>query len=119
LTNWTDAGAYPSWDVEVLTPGKYEVFLNYACAADAVGTELELSFEGSSIRGTLDEAFDPPLLPSPDRSPRVESYEKPFQRWKLGEIELPRARGPMKLRVAKQTGAQAIELRRIELRRIK
>jgi hypothetical protein len=97
LTNWTDAGAYPSWDVEVLTPGKYEVFLKYACAADAIGTELELSFEGSSVRGTLAEAFDPPLLPSPDRSPRVESYEKP----------------------SKQTGAEAVDLRWIELRRIK
>ena len=102
LTNWTDASAYPSWDVEVLTPGTYEVFLNYACAAEAVGTELELLFEGRSVTAAVAEAFDPPLLPSPDRSQRVESYEKPFKRWKLGE-----------------TGPQAIELRRIELRRIK
>mgnify|MGYP006162906217 CR=1 FL=1 len=42
--------------VEVVTAGTYIVTLDYACPADAVGTPLEFSFEGTLLKGKITEA---------------------------------------------------------------
>ncbi len=118
MDGWSNAADYPFWNIDVLTAGRYEVILKYTCKPDAVGTELELSFQGNSVTGRIKEAFDPKLINSPDRVPRKESYEKPFKRMTLGEITLPQGRGALNLRAKSQTGEEVLDLRAVELRRL-
>lgn len=117
LTGWTDRDAYPTWDIEVHTPGRYEAILKYTCGEDAVGTELTLSVGDRSVTGRVTIAYDPPLLDSPDRVERKESYEKPFRRMKLGEIKLTQGRGLLTLKATSKPGGEVIDLRAIELKR--
>ncbi len=117
VTTWQDPKAYVSWDIAVDKPGRYEVELWYTCPADAVGTEIEVAFEGRSLRGKITEAYDPPLIPSPDYVERTESHEKPFKALELGVIELPKERGKLIVRALSKPGKQVMDLRQVKLTR--
>jgi len=119
MEGWANMADFPYWDIEVLTPGRYEATVKYTCGEDAVGTKLQLSFQGKSVVSSISEAYDPPLIESPDRVERKESYEKPFKRVSLGEIDLVRGRGPLELKALNQPGAEIIDLRAVELRLIR
>lgn len=118
MDGWTNRADYPYWEIDVIHPGRYEAILKYTCAEDAVGTELELSFRGSVLKGRISEAYDPPLIDSPDRAERKESYEKPFKRMTLGKIDLKKGRGTLKLKALNQPGQEILDLRAVELRHI-
>ncbi len=116
MDGWTSVEDYPYWKIDVIEPGKYEAILKYTCGEDAVGTELQLSCGGSVVRGKITEAYDPPLIDSPDRVERKESYEKPFKRMTLGKIDLPKGRSTLKLQALSRPGREVLDLRAIELR---
>ncbi|MBN1343258.1 MAG: arylsulfatase [Phycisphaerae bacterium] len=118
VTDWTDGKAYVSWDIEVLTAGRYEATLLYTCAAGDVGSEIELEFGGKKLGGKIAEAFDPPLIDSPDRAERSESYDKPFKPLVLGEIELAAGRGQLVLRALSKAGKRVMDVRGVRLRRL-
>ncbi|MFV1996210.1 MAG: arylsulfatase, partial [Verrucomicrobiales bacterium] len=50
-----------TWDVEVTTPGTFEVLLYHSIASENVGCEMTLDFAGSSLAYTFTQAHDPPL----------------------------------------------------------
>lgn len=118
VTNWKDPKAHVYWEVAVETPGRYQVTLSYTCPADSIGTEIEVEFEGRPLRGKIAEAYDPPLIPSPDYVERTESYEKPFRDWDLGVIELPKSRGRLVVRALSMPGKQVMDLRQVKLTRV-
>ncbi|PHX58498.1 MAG: N-acetylgalactosamine 6-sulfate sulfatase [Opitutia bacterium] len=117
FVNWTKPEDAAVWSVEVVTSGTYVVTLDYACQADAVGTPLELSFEGTLLKGRITEAFDSPLKPEQDTLPRPrgESSMRDFRVMTLGEIRLESGKGELKLRATDIPGKNVMELRRITL----
>jgi len=117
FVNWTKPEDAAVWNVEVVTAGTYVVALDYACAADAVGTPLELSFEGTLLKGKIDEAFDSPLKPEQDTLPRPhgESVMRDFRSMTLGEVRLEPGKGELKLRAPEIRGKGVMDLRRITL----
>jgi arylsulfatase A-like enzyme len=119
LTGWTDQTAYPYWNIDVHTAGRYQASLLYCCAAEAVGTRFELECGERKLAGQITEAFDPPLIPSPDRVKREsETYDKPFKELPFGVIELPAGIGKLKLKALSKPGKQVMEMRAIQLRLI-
>jgi arylsulfatase A-like enzyme len=116
VTGWTDHHAHIYWDIDVATAGRYEVTLMYTCAQEDVGSEIELRFGDSVLKGKIAEAYDPPLIDSPDRVERQESYEKPFKPLKLGVLELTQGRGKLILRALSKPGRQVMDLRALKLR---
>ncbi|MBM3869313.1 MAG: arylsulfatase, partial [Verrucomicrobia bacterium] len=117
FVNWTMPEDAAVWNVEVVTTGTYVVTLDYACAADAVGTPLELSFEGALLKGGITEAFDSPLKPEQDTLPRPhgESVMRDFRSMTLGEVRLETGKGELKLRAPEVRGKGVMDLRRITL----
>jgi arylsulfatase A-like enzyme len=117
FVNWTKPEDAAVWNVEVVNAGTYVVTLDYACAADAVGTPLELSFEGTLLKGKITEAFDSPLKPEQDTLPRPhgESTMRDFRTMTLGEIRLEPGKGELKLRAPEIRGRQVMELRRLTI----
>jgi arylsulfatase A-like enzyme len=115
--NWTKEADSVSWEVEVLTPGLYEVDLWYACPKKDLGSVMELSFLGKSLRAKVTEEVDPPLLDQQDRYPRIEGYVKNFQPLKMGEINFPPGKGLLELKAIEIPGDQAIEFRLLILKR--
>ncbi len=117
FTHWTSPDDRITWDVEVATTGRYEAVLYYTCAAEDVGSIVEMSFNGSLLRGTVAESHDPPLYGAEhDRVPRVgESYMKDFKPLRLGVVALERGRGPLTLRAVEVPGKRVIDLRSVAL----
>jgi hypothetical protein len=117
FVNWTKPGDTAVWNVEIVTAGTYIVTLDFACQADAVGTPLELSFEGTLLKGKITEAFDSPLKSEQDTLPRKngESVMRDFKTMTLGEVRLEPGKGELRLRAPEVRGKSVMELRRVTL----
>jgi hypothetical protein len=117
FTNWTSTEDRITWDVEVATGGQYEAVLYYTCAADDVGSTIELSLGDSRIEATITEPHDPPLVgAAEDRASRgSESYVKDFKALFLGRIELEKVRGQLTLRALDVAEKQVADFRFVVL----
>ncbi len=110
-----------TWDIEVATPGTFEVVLYHSIAEENVGCEMTLDFEGNRLAYTFTEAHDPPLYGmKEDRTDNrgQESYVRDWKVLNIGTIDLPKGRGPLTLRPTKVTGPQTIDPRLIILKRL-
>ncbi len=117
FVNWTKAEDSAVWNIEVVTAGTYIVTLDYTCPAADVGSKLELSFEGTLLKGKVTEAWDPPLLADQDVVPRGtgESVMKVFRSMTLGEVRLEPGKGELKLRATDIPGKSVMDLRRVTM----
>jgi arylsulfatase A-like enzyme len=117
FVNWTSPTDSAVWNIEVITSGDYAVTLDYACPESSVGTPLELSFEGSLLKGRIIEAWDSPMKSDQDILPRHngESVMRDFRTMNLGEIRLETGKGKLSLRAPAVPGQQVMDLRRLTL----
>ncbi|MCF0064616.1 sulfatase-like hydrolase/transferase [Dyadobacter chenwenxiniae] len=114
ITNWNDLESFVTWNVEVNTTGKYKVNIHYT--SPGPGDAFTLTFNEKSISGKIKDAFDPPLIDSPDRVKRqAESYEKEFKTLHIGELDLQRGRGTLKLLATDIKGQKFADIRAVEL----
>ena len=118
FTNWTSTDDAITWDIEVAEAGEYEISIYYT-AAEA-GSQIEASFEGATVAGTVSEVHDPPAYGAEaDRVPRRgESLVKDFRPMSLGRVELPKARGNLTLKALNIAGEQAAEVRYALLKKL-
>ncbi|SOE22106.1 arylsulfatase A [Spirosomataceae bacterium TFI 002] len=77
------------WNLDSESKLKYKVYLKYTCEENEVGGTLTLSLNQQEIKNQIKEAFNPKFIPSPDRVPRKEAYEKTWKELFLGTIEIP------------------------------
>jgi hypothetical protein len=120
ITNWNDKQSYVSWNVDVHTAGKYKLHIRYTSPAAGVGNAFKAELNGKSIYGKITEAYDPPLLPSPDRVKRHgESYEKEFKNLYVGDWIMEKGRGELKFSVSELKGQKFADIRAIEMVLIK
>lgn len=119
FTNWKSTDDRITWDIQVITPGRYEAVVYYTCPAADVGSTVELSLGEARLQAILTEAHDPPAYGAEhDRVPRRgESYMKDFRPWRMGTLELPATRGALTLRALKVPGSQVMEVRYLVLTR--
>jgi hypothetical protein len=117
FVNWTKQTDSAVWNIEVVTAGAYIVTLDYACAAADVGSKLELSFEGTLLKGKVTEAFDSPLKPEQDTitRPDGESVMRDFRTMTLGEVRLEPGKGELRLRATEIPGKSVMDLRRVTM----
>jgi arylsulfatase A-like enzyme len=119
FTHWSGTDGRMTWDIEVARAGRYEAEVFYTCARGDEGSTVELSFLGSSVRGKIAEAYDPPLVgAADDRVPRQESYVKDFRPLRLGALALKKGRGRLTLRAVETAGKQVADVRYIRLKRM-
>ncbi len=113
FTNWISPKDSITWDIDVATPGKYEVEVLYTCSAANVGTKIEIGFRDQKAEAVVAEAHDPPLRGAEhDRVSRGgESYVKDFKPLRMGTMALEKGRGLLTLRAAQVPGKQVIDVR--------
>lgn len=120
FTGWTSLDGKITWTAEVQAPGKYEVELYYTCPKPDVGSDIELSFRGHSVRSRITVPHDPPIQGAEhDRVKRQESYVKEFRPLKMGTLHLERGQGELTLKALSKPGSQVMEFRLIMLKRVK
>ena len=117
FVNWTKPTDSAVWNIEVVTAGTYVVALDYVCSKADIGSKVELSFEGTLLKGQVSEAWDPALITDQDVVPRTggESLMKPFHTMILGEVRLEPGKGELKLRATDIPGKSVMELRRVTM----
>jgi arylsulfatase A len=118
ITNWTSTEAYAWWEVEVVQPGRFEVTLMYTCPQENVGAKMRVEVGGKSVEGVVSKAHDPAPIPSPDRVPRGEVYEKVWAPLTLGSVQLQKGRTKLILRAIEIPGKQAPDVKAVRLQRL-
>ncbi|MDG1173326.1 MAG: arylsulfatase [Opitutales bacterium] len=116
--NWKSTDDFISWDIELSQSGIYEVELWYACPRKDLGAEILLSFNGKSLKSKIVRGVDLPLLKGFDRKPRMEGYVKKFEPMIMGQVQLTKGSGQLKLEALKIPKDQAMEFRLLMFRRI-
>jgi hypothetical protein len=103
VTNWTSEDAYVRWEIDVRTPGTYEVTVFYTCPEEDVGSRLQIEADTSALEFVITEDFNPPLYPDRDRFPRkTEVHEKDWKELRAGVLNL-------------DSGATTLTLRALEI----
>ena len=117
FVNWTSREDRLVWLLDVHTPGRYEVVVDYTCPESDVGSRVELTFRDSHLEGRVAPGWNPPLYTNQDTLPRPhgESQMKEFRPLKLGEITLERGTGPLTLRALEIPGQSVMDVRRVTL----
>jgi hypothetical protein len=120
FTNWIDSMGSMTWLIDVQVAGTFEVYLYYTCPDQAVGTEVELDFQGEKMRAVVDKAHNPPARGAEhDRVPRdSESLVKDFRPLRLGVIKLGGGTGQLTLRAPSMVGEGGIDVSQLTLRRV-
>lgn len=117
--NWIGTEDKITWNVEALSSGKYEVQVYYTCKPENIGCKLELRFNNSVLRKTVDEPHDPVAFgKDDDRVLRIESYVKDFKPLSLGIMEIEKGKGELSLSIPEIPGDEGIEFRLLMFRRI-
>lgn len=117
IVNWVAPGASASWDLAAAREGRYSVTLLYCCPAGDVGARVRVEAGTESCEAVLTRAHDPQPLPSPDRVPRGEVYERVWARLEVGTLRLPAGRTRLTVRAPVIPGRTAMELKAVRLRR--
>ncbi|MEM1094871.1 MAG: sulfatase-like hydrolase/transferase [Bacteroidota bacterium] len=118
LDTWTDADAYATWPIRVVTAGAYRVQIEYAVPEAHTGAGLEVDVAGAAVRGTLAEAHDPEYRHSPDRVYRGEVYEKTWATLDLGTLDLPVGTTDVTLRATSIPNGEVGQIKTVVLTRL-
>ncbi len=116
--NWRKVDDKITWEVEVVEAGTFEVDLYYTCPQADVGSTVELSSNGSSIKTKITEAFDPPYIAAAaDRHKRIEGDDKEWKPLSMGTITLTKGKGTLTLRATEISGNSVMDFRLLMLKR--
>ncbi|QGJ70138.1 Arsenite-translocating ATPase ArsA [Planctomycetales bacterium 10988] len=115
ITKWTDNGAYPSWPIHVVEEGDYRVLLHYQMAEADEGLKLTIQAGDSTLKTSIQEPFKKEHLPSPDREPRKEVYEKEWATLEAGTIHLAKGKSTLEIHINKVARPEEFEIKAISL----
>lgn len=117
FVHWTSTEDRMTWLIDVHTPGRYEVTIDYTCPIADAGSLVELAHGKNRLSGRVTPGWDPPLYTNQDTLPRPdgESQMKDFHTLKLGVIELEATEGPLTLRALEIPGKSVMDVRRVTL----
>jgi len=117
FVNWTTADDHISWEVEVVTAGRYRATIDYTVPHADAGATVELRFLDAAHSAEVGPGWDPPLYTNQDTLPRppAESTMKEFKALDLGTLSLRQGRGQLTLRATDIPGASVMDLRRLTL----
>ncbi len=118
ITNWTDTDAYPYWEIEVVNEGLYDITLMYTCPKKDAGAEIGVEINDKRIEGKVDKAHNPDPIPSPDRVPRKEVYEKVWAPLNLGKIHLSTGKTKLYVKALSKPGETVMDLKAVHVKRL-
>lgn len=121
FTSWKSDDDRILWNIEVLEPGEYEVWLQYNAPEASVGSVIEMRY--GELVGTTE--IKKPFLAKPYGSEkdrverRGESLMKPFEMMSLGKFNLQPSQGELSLALKEIQGIEGIEVQGLELIRLR
>ncbi len=103
------------WDLDVIASGESDVWVRYT-AEGAEAAELRVDAGSCALTASLPGGADVGFVPSPDRVPRGEAYEKATWHWaNVGRCEFTKE--VTRLSVGVVSSGTKVEIHSIQLRR--
>ncbi len=116
---WTNTLAYPSWNVEIVTAGSYDFYLEYALDYKDQNTILELNIGDHTeiIKGLKPFIHD--SIINHDRVLRqVEAPETSWRKTKIANFSLEKGHYNLNLKALEISGSKSIELKSIIVKKV-
>lgn len=118
ITEWTEPADKISFHMAVAQAGTFEVVLAYACTLADAGARIRVSVANASVDATV-PAAPAPRVPLPHRgSPNDNYVNRTWGTLSLGRIRLSAGAQTLTLAALTKPGAQILELKHLELRRL-
>ena len=118
LVNWKSTNDQVWWDLDIVEAGDYEVIVEYTLEKGSEGVKLIASLDELQNSITINDAFDPEFIPSPDRVERGEVYEKEWALKSFGNMYLKEGNQRLILRTTQIPGNKSIELKGLQLKKL-
>ncbi|RNC84590.1 MAG: hypothetical protein ED557_06325 [Balneola sp.] len=115
LVNWNNPRDKVWWDIEVVQSSVFELSIAYTIPEGSEGLELKASTNTEEVSVIISQAYDPELIPSPDRVSRGEVYEKEWTTISLGTLTLEEGTQKINLSAIPVSGKPGIELKSLML----
>lgn len=115
LEHWQTSADTISWLLTSDTTRMFTIYLRYTCPPDELGSVVAVEIDNQRIHAVIEQAFNPPLLPSPDRVKRKEAYEKEWAIMELGNISVPKGEHWIKIFPVSVPHGQVAEISALEL----
>jgi hypothetical protein len=116
LVNWTSAKDEMTWLVNSTIEKEMTVLLRYTCPESELGSKVAVSLKGSTVSNSISIAFDPPMIKSPDRVKRQESYEKEWQLMEIGKLKIIKGQNLFKLNTLKVAHTKVADFKSLILK---
>ncbi len=116
---WTNTNAFPSWIINVVSSGRYELKLKYALESENKGTSLRIEIQDQERILNDVPVFEHSLFKNHDRVART--AEAPETNWGIldvGIFNLEAGQSTIKIQAIEIPGEESIELKELILRRI-
>jgi arylsulfatase A len=97
LVNWSSKNDEMTWLINCDTDKEMDVFMRYTCPENELGSKVSVSLVENNVSNIILKAFDPPLIISPDRIRRRESYEKDWAMMEIGKLKIKKGQNVLKL----------------------
>jgi len=118
LVNWKSTKDEVWWDLDVVKAGEYEIVVEYTLEKGSEGIKLVASIEELKNSITINDAFDPEFIPSPDRVERGEVYEKEWALISFGKMYLNKGIQNVTLQSIEIPGNTSVELKGLYLKKL-
>ncbi|MSU49506.1 MAG: hypothetical protein EXS37_10540 [Opitutus sp.] len=118
ITGWSEPADKITFRVSVARAGTFEVALAYGCAPADAGARIRLSAGNDSAEATV-PAASAPRIPLPQRAGPSDSYvNRVWGELALGRLRLGAGEQTITLAALTKPGAQVLDLKHVELRRV-
>lgn len=116
---WTQNSAFPSWNIDIISAGRYEIKIKYALKTEDKGARLTLEIQNQ--QRTIDDIpiFEHALLQNHDRVARI--AEAPETDWGIldaGVFDLQAGQSEIKLSALEIPGTESIELKAVIINKV-
>ncbi len=117
IINWTSVDRHVHWDIEVVTPGQYDVSLRYLCQASDAGARIAIEAGGSAATAAIEAPTPMERKPSRAIVPETTYPEMHWGTLKLGKLRLHSGRSQLAVKALTKPGNEAMQLKEVVLQR--
>ena len=118
VTGWTGPDQRISFPVRVARPGRFEVTLVYGCDPKNAGATVRVANREAALEAVVPPA-PAPRLPLPHRGPPSNIFiDRSWSRMTVGTLTLAAGDDTLTLTSLRPAGAEVMDLKEVELRRV-
>ncbi len=113
ITNWASTSDKISWPVKVVNKGQYDIFMEYACAEENIGSLLQVKIGDQVISTKIEEPFPLEIIEVPNFTPAGNHVDAHWKKIQLGTIQLHEGQYKFLLKGVEIPGEEIVQLKSI------